>query len=95
MFWKFGGYDEALSGLYYGTTKAYRKRLFKVIKEVKLLRIPLIWVPNTIIPDASCNTLPKDKKVDRVIKKKILSERSSNDPIVLTFPYKELEYETA
>jgi hypothetical protein len=43
MYWRIGGHDEYMSGLYFGTTAEYRRRLFAAVSSRPKLDIPLTY----------------------------------------------------
>lgn len=73
LFWRVGGYDEDLCGIY-GTDHAFRQRLYQRAMNIELTHAPLIRVARDVIPDAS--TREWDRKEGRVKgDKKILTNQ--------------------
>ena len=82
-YWRVGGYDEALSGLY-GTDRDYRKR---VAKSVPLRMLADRLIRNEHERDASTTRYLRDQPEDADYEK-IVAERGEGwRPRVLSFPY--------
>lgn len=58
-----GGYDERFAGIY-GSDSHFRKRLFKLVEEVRL-KEHIIRYPRSVIPDASTTTYLRKQPEDR------------------------------
>lgn len=85
MFWRIGGYDEALSG-HYGTDGDWRRRC-AAAAPVKTLRWALIRYEYV---DDSSTTTYKRKQPEDAGKKAIIAKRSKGwRPKTLSFPYHE------
>lgn len=85
MFWKVGGYDEALSG-HYGTDGDWRRRCAAKAK-IQTLRDELVRYEYV---DDSSTTGYKRKQLEDAGKKAIIAQRKSNwRPKTLSFPYHE------
>lgn len=86
MFWKVGGYDEALSG-YYGTDGEYRRRCASkadvVVMDVELER-------HEFRGDSSTLHYQRKQLVDKKGKDMIRARGPHWKPRVLTFPYHEV-----
>lgn len=87
MFWKVGGYDEALSG-HYGTDGDWRRRCAEKSR-VRLLRDEL--VRHEYVDDSS-TTHYKRKQPEDAGKKAIIARRGRKwKPKTLSFPYREVD----
>lgn len=85
MFWKAGGYDEALSG-HYGTDGDWRRRLAAT---APVRTLPLQMVRYEYVGDSS-TTHYKRKQPEDAGKKRIIAQRGKGwRPKVLSFPYHE------
>lgn len=89
MYWKIGGFDEQLSGLFFGTTACYRRRALAVVANPPTLSIPLTTFVAEDIIDANCfDTFDRNKERDESRLAKIMKKK---EPVrVLSFPYIEL-----
>jgi len=89
MYWKIGGFDEQLSGLFFGTTASYRRRAYNQVGNPPTLAIPLTTFATEDIPDAnSLDTFDRNKTRDESKLAKIMKKK---EPVkVLSFPYIEL-----
>jgi glycosyltransferase involved in cell wall biosynthesis len=86
MFWKAGGYDEALSG-HYGTDGDWRRRLAAT---AKVLTLSTEMVRYEFFLDSS-TTHYKRKQPEDAGKKRIVAKRTKGwRPKVLSFPYHEV-----
>lgn len=85
-FWKFGGYDEALSG-YYGTDGEARRRWVKTAP-VRTLRYELIREEN--VKDSSTTRYGRKEPIDKKAQEIIKNRKSDWEPTVLSFPYHEV-----
>jgi len=72
-YWKLGGYDEELCGIY-GTDRHFRDRLFRSTIQHHLEHAPLIRVSRDVIPDASTRDVER-KTSDRGVLKRAVAER--------------------
>lgn len=87
MFWKAGGYDEALSG-HYGTDGDWRRRLAAT---APVRTLPLEVVRYEYVGDSSTTTY-KRKQPEDAGKKRIIAKRGKGwRPKVLSFPYHEVQ----
>ncbi len=89
MFWKAGGYDEALSG-HYGTDGDWRRRLAAT---AKVQTLTTAVVRHEYVADSS-TTRYKRKQPEDAGKKAIMAKRrlvKNWRPKVLSFPYHEVE----
>jgi glycosyltransferase involved in cell wall biosynthesis len=86
MFWKVGGYDEALSG-HYGTDGTYRRELAKHAR-IQILKDELVRYE--YVADSSSDLKRKDKADKDVVKKLVAARGKSWRPKVLSFPYREV-----
>jgi hypothetical protein len=75
MFWRIGGYDEDLCGLY-GTDRFFRERVFATAERGHL-KIPLVRYWRDLIPDASTTTLPRKEGRDPGAKQAILVAKAA------------------
>jgi hypothetical protein len=73
LFWRIGGYDEDLTGVY-GTDGFFRHRAFSIGRRGHLA-IPLVRYWRDLIPDASTTTLPRKEGRDPGHKERILAEK--------------------
>lgn len=85
MFWKIGGHDEQLSGLYYGTCWAYKQRLKKIAGEIQELGIPLLLLQSLAMAINGAKKVHDKQKELNQIRRMDLSH-----PIVLSHTYQEL-----
>lgn len=86
MFWRVGGYDEALSG-FYGTDGDYRRRCVKAAK-IRIMSVPL---ERHEYQGDSSTTAYKRKQPEDAGKKAALARRGKGwRPRVLSFPYHEV-----
>lgn len=86
MFWRIGGYDEALSG-YYGTDGVYRREL---AKHAKIEIIPQYLVRHEHIGDSSTKKYKRKQPEDAAVKKIVAARTKSWKPRVLSYPYTEI-----
>lgn len=86
MFWRIGGYDEALSG-HYGTDGEYRRRVAKVAK-MAVLSEPLIR--HEYVEDSSTTRYQRKQPEDAKVRQLIASRGKHWTPKVLSFPYHEV-----
>ncbi len=88
MFWKFGGYDEALSG-HYGTDGDARRRWAKL---ATIYTLPEKLIRHEHSGDSSTQTYKRKLPEDAKAVSAIVSARGKNwKPRVLSFPYHEVE----
>jgi hypothetical protein len=73
LYWKIGGYDEDLTGVY-GTDGFFRQRAFSIGKRAHI-DIPLVRYWRDIVPDASTTTLPRKEGRDPNAKARILAAK--------------------
>jgi hypothetical protein len=85
MYWKIGGYDEALSG-HYGTDGLYRRRC-AVTAPIRIMTAPLVLHEHEY--DASTTRYLR-KQPEDAAGKQIARARAGQPPKVLTFPYHEV-----
>lgn len=83
MFWRFGGYDEALSG-HYGTDGEARRRWVKTA-DVLTLREALVRYER--IGDSSTTRYGRKEKIDLEAQRMIAARGKGWKPKVLSFPY--------
>lgn len=86
MFWKVGGYDEALSG-YYGTDSEYRRRC-AATAPIRILTTTL--VRHEYVGDSSTTHYKRKQPEDAAVKKMIRARGREWKPKVLSFPYHEV-----
>lgn len=87
LFWRIGGYDEALSG-HYGTDGEFRKRLRKFAR-VQVLTDPLIRYE--YVGDSSTTRYARKRPEDALAVKQLVAARGPGwRPKVLSFPYREV-----
>jgi len=86
MYWKVGGYDEALSG-YYGTDSEYRRRC-AATAPIRILSDELVRYEH--IGDSSTLGYLRKQKEDAKGKQMIRARGRAWKPKVLTFPYEEI-----
>ena len=87
MFWKVGGYDEALSG-FYGTDGEYRRRCAATAK-VQIMADALIR--HEYIQDSSTTLYKRKQPEDAEVKRKIRARGPGWKPRTLSFPYHEVK----
>lgn len=89
LYWRIGGYDEDLTGIY-GTDSAFRHRAFTIGRKGHL-NIPLVRYWRDLIPDASTNGLPRKEGRDPNAVKRILAEKAARGEAglvkTLAFPW--------
>lgn len=85
LFWRIGGYDEALSGVY-GTDGAFRKRCAEFAR-FKILTDAL--VRHEYVADSSVD-LPRKTDAMREARRKRFASVKPGPPKTLTFPYHEV-----
>ena len=96
MFWRIGGYDEELSGLY-GTSGRFRNRAGAVADKLTRLKIPLIRYSREVLADASTTDfirkLPNQahQRLIEAVEAKKTAEGRAGEVRVLSFPYEEIE----
>ncbi len=86
MFWKIGGYDEALSG-HYGTDGEYRRRVAEVAR-MAVLRDPLVRFE--FVADASVTTYQRKQPEDAQVRRLIAARGKGWIPKTLSFQYHEV-----
>jgi glycosyltransferase involved in cell wall biosynthesis len=86
MFWKVGGYDEALSG-YYGTDGEYRRRC-AAAAGIRILTDELVRREHD--GDSSTKRYLRKQPEDAAVKKIIRARRPNWRPKTLSFPYCEV-----
>jgi hypothetical protein len=86
MFWKVGGYDEALSG-HYGTDGVYRRELAKRAR-IKVLKDVLIR--HEYQGDSSTTEYLRKQPQDAAVKALVAKRTKGWTPKVLSFPYAEV-----
>lgn len=86
MFWRVGGYDEALSG-YYGTDGEYRRRC-AATAPIRIMTVPLELHEHE--GDSSTIRYKRKQPEDATAKKLIKARRPGWKPKVLSFPYHEV-----
>lgn len=86
MFWRIGGYDERLSGVY-GTDGAYRKRL-RDVSPVYVLADAL--VRHEYVDDASVTTYERKTPAMRHERARRFARVRGGTPLTLSFPYHEV-----
>lgn len=85
MFWKIGGYDEALSG-YYGTDGDWRRRL---ARHAKIVLTPDKLVRFEFFNDSSTMTYKRKQPEDAAVGKLVKARKPGWKPKTLSFPYHE------
>lgn len=86
LFWKIGGYDEALSG-HYGTDGEYRRRLSKHAP-IEILNRALIR--HEYVGDSSTVRYKRKQPEDAAVGRLVAARPSRWSPKVLSFPYHEV-----
>ena len=86
LFWRIGGYDEALSG-HYGTDGDYRRRVARV---APMALLPDVLVRHEYVGDSSTTRYLRKQPQDAAVKKLIAARRPGWRPRVLSFPYHEV-----
>lgn len=87
MFWKFGGYDEALSG-HYGTDGDARRRWAKTAP-VRTLKDELVRFER--MGDSSTTRYGRKEEIDRAVPDLVALRGKGWKPKVLSFPYHEVQ----
>lgn len=91
LFWKVGGYDEALSG-YYGTDGDWRRRL---AAEALLSILPDYLVRHEYVGDSSTTTYGRKEAQDAAVRRIVAARRPGWKPKTLSFPYHEITVQEA
>jgi hypothetical protein len=86
LFWKIGGYDEALSGLY-GTDGDWRRRIWAVAS-IHILSDFLIR--HEYVADSSTTRYLRKQPQDAEVKQRVAARKPGWRPKVLSFPYAEV-----
>lgn len=86
MFWKFGGYDETLSG-YYGTDGEARRRW---VKTAPVLTLKDRLIRHEHQGDSSTTRYQRKEKIDQRAQEIIKARGKDWKPKVLSFPYHEV-----
>jgi hypothetical protein len=86
LFWKIGGYDEALSG-HYGTDGEYRRRLAKHAA-IEILPVPL--VRHEYVGDSSTTRYKRKQPEDSAVGRLVAARGKAWTPTLLSFPYHEI-----
>jgi glycosyltransferase involved in cell wall biosynthesis len=87
VFWRIGGYDEALSG-HYGTDGEFRRRMRATVP-MQVLRDELIR--HEYVEDSSTTTYPRKRPSDaEAVRQIVAARREGWRPRVLSFPYVEV-----
>lgn len=86
IFWKFGGYDERLSGLY-GSDGDARRRW---VKTAPVLTLPDSLVRYEKIGDSSTRSYGRKEPKDAAVAEVIAARTKDWKPLVLSFPYREI-----
>lgn len=86
MYWRVGGYDEALSG-YYGTDGEYRRRC-AATAPIRILTDHL--VRHEHVGDSSTVNYKRKQPEDAAVKKLVRARPKMWKPKVLSFPYREV-----
>lgn len=86
MFWRIGGYDEALSG-HYGTDGDFRRRVAKVAR-MELLSERLVRYE--YVEDSSTTRYKRKQPEDAGVKRLVEARGKGWRPKVLSFPYTEV-----
>jgi hypothetical protein len=86
LFWKIGGYDEALSGLY-GTDGDWRRRIWAAAS-IHILADVLIR--HEYVADSSTTRYLRKQPQDAEVKQRVAARKPGWRPKVLSFPYAEV-----
>jgi hypothetical protein len=86
MFWRFGGYDEALSGLY-GTDGEARRRW---VKTTSVLTLKEKLIRHEYVGDSSTTKYKRKQKEDAAVASTIKGRGKNWKPKVLSFPFHEV-----
>lgn len=86
MFWRIGGYDEALSG-YYGTDGDYRRRC-AATAPIRILRDKLIR--HEFFMDSSTTRYLRKQPEDSAVSRIVAQRGNGWKPLTLSFPYREI-----
>ena len=79
LYWEIGGYDERLSGLYYGVTGDFNKKLKKY--QIETLNVTMYWLTNkgTVSNENKCKHL-----------RELVSRKKTGQHSVLTYDYEKI-----
>lgn len=86
MFWRVGGYDEALSG-FYGTDGEYRRRCAATAK-IEVMTAELIR--HEYDEDSSTTLYKRKQPEDAAVKRMVRARGRDWKPLTLSFPYHEV-----
>lgn len=86
LFWKIGGYDEALSGLY-GTDGDWRRRIWAA---ASIHILPNELVRYEYVADSSTTRYLRKQPQDSEVKQRVAARKPGWRPKVLSFPYAEV-----
>lgn len=86
MFWRIGGYDEALSG-HYGTDGEYRRR---VAATAPMHVLPEVLVRYEFVDDSSTTRYLRKQAEDAAVRRLVSARRPGWTPLVRSFPYHEV-----
>lgn len=91
MFWRIGGYDEALSG-HYGTDGEYRRRL---ARHATIAILPEPLIRHEYVGDSSTTRYKRKQPEDAAVGRLVAARRPGWTPKVMSFPYHEVTAEVA
>jgi hypothetical protein len=86
LFWKIGGYDESLSGLY-GTDGDWRRRVLHV---APFRRLDADLVRHEYVGDSSTMRYLRKQPEDAQVKARVSQRKPGWRPLTLSFPYHEV-----
>lgn len=86
LFWKIGGYDEALSG-HYGTDGVFRR---EVAKRAKMQLLTDTLVRHEYVGDSSTTTYKRKQPEDARVRELVAARKKDWKPRTLSFPYHEV-----
>lgn len=91
LFWKIGGYDEALSG-FYGTDGEYRRR---VAARARMQILPDYLERHEYVDDSSTSRYKRKQPEDARVRQLIAARTKTWFPKTLSFPYHEVHQEAS
>lgn len=86
MFWRIGGYDEALSG-HYGTDGVFRREL---AKQAQIQVLTDVLVRHEYVDDSSTTSYLRKQPEDAAVRKLVAARQKNWKPKTLSFPYHEV-----
>lgn len=86
LFWRIGGYDEALSG-YYGTDGVFRREL---AKQAQIQVLTDVLIRHEYVDDSSTTEYQRKQPQDAAVRKIVAARPKNWKPKTMSFPYHEV-----